>query len=451
MATNKQRRQLKKQQAKAIEQKVEGKRRGKKDEIPDRDARADAVRMMVAEKMKGRAELISASDYTLPFLTKRLPTGLLTMDLELKGGFPAGGISQISGPASAGKNYLVACIVRQLQFFLGKKTKVLYGLTEMRLDRSQLKRAGARVAYNDDDIAGMNSARQKQGQPPFTEAEIAFFKDQVGDIDELHGLAAEDLYDAILAAVEADAYHLIVIDSFGNIMSAAEQEASSVGDSQYGGSAGVNGKFCRKLAALMTMKDQYGRSRSTCIIGLNQVREDMKNPDQFRNPGGRALQHATFVNLWVQSGRFLTTEEKVMAPGGGTKTGYDRFAKEVNWQIKKGKAGIHEGGGGTYLFDFRIDQADFYADIVIAGVDTGVIIKNGNYLGIPSPDDPNRNDPEKCEKWLLYVLGRDNFKQALIEDTQQKLAAGEGNSLLDYVRNQAFLKKDIIISYDWED
>jgi RecA/RadA recombinase len=450
MATNKQRRALKKQQAKTAEQVVVHRKKGKKEEIPNRDARAVALREWVNDKMKGRAELIAASDYTLPFLTKRLPTGLLTLDRELMGGFPAGGLNQISGPASAGKNYVIACIVRQLQFFLGAKTKVLYALTEMRLDRSQLKRAGARVAYNDDDIIGMDQARQKQGLPPYTPEEIAALKDQVGEIDELHGLAAEDLYDAVLAAVESDVYHLIVIDSFGNIMSAAEQEAESVGDQQRGGAAGVTGKFCRILASLLTMKDEYGRSRSTCVIGLNQVREDMKNPDQFRNPGGRALQHATFVNLWVQSGKFLTTEEKAMAPGGGQRTDYNRWAKEVNWQIKKGKAGIHEGGSGTYLFDFRIDQADFYADTLIAGVEAGIILQNAAWLGIPAPTETS-TDPAKIENWLVYENGREKFKQALIDDAMAKAAAGDPNSLMNYIRNKVFLKDGITISYDWED
>lgn len=434
MATNKERKQAAKNAAKAAE------KRGKhKVEAPDRDIRAQAVMNLINEKMKGHAELVSASDYTLPFLTKRLPTGLLTLDTELKGGFPAGGLSQIAGPASSGKNYLVWSIIRLLQYFLGEKMKVLFAMTEMRVDRSQGKRAGVRVAYNDADIVAMNEARVKQNLPAFTAEEIVALKDQVGAIHELHGLSAEDLYDAILIAVEADAYHLIVIDSFGNIMSAAEAETASLGEQTWGGSSGVNTKFCHKLTALLTMMNEYGQSRETCIIGLNQVRDDMKNPDQFRNPGGRALAHATFVNLSVQSGKFLSIQENVWAPGGGQKTNYDRWAKEVNWQIRKGKAGIHEGASGTYLFDFRIDQADFYADTMIAGVENGVIIQNGAYLGIPNP----------AGGWLLYEQGREKFKQALIDDSIAKAQAGDQNTFMNLIRNQVFLSKGITISYDW--
>jgi RecA/RadA recombinase len=441
VATNKQRKQANKakvQQATSVERKGRG-----KIVIPDRDSRAELVRQQIADKMKGRAELIPASEYSLPFLTKRIPSGLLSLDLELRGGFPAGGLSQVTGPASAGKNYLIACMARQLQYFLKEKTKILYALTEMRLDRSQLKRAGVRVAYNEADIVGMNEARIKQGFPPFTEEEITYLRDQVGEIDELHGDSAESLYDAILSAVNADVYHMIVIDSFGNIMSAAEAESESVGDKTYGGTSGVNSQFTRKLAAFLTMKDEYGRSRSTCVMGINQVREDMKNPDQFRNPGGRALQHATFVNLSVQSGKFLHNVEKVPAPGGGMKDHYNRWAKEVNWQIRKGKAGIHEGGSGTYLYDFRIDQADFYADTMVTGIQLEIVTQNGAYLGIRNPENP--------DAWLVYEQGRDNFKNALIEDDRVKGASGDPNTFMNLIRNQAFLKKGIAISYDWED
>lgn len=436
MSTNKARKQAAKEAAKAVE------KRGKnKVEIPSREERAKQVREMVNEKMKGRAEIVSASEYNLPFLTKRHPTGLLTLDTELRGGFPAGGLSQIAGPASAGKNYLIWCIIRQLQHFLREKMKVLFAMTEMRVDRSQGKRAGVRVAYNGDDIKAMDHARVMQNLPPFTPEEVAALKDQIGEIDELHGLSAEHLYDAILDVVDADAYHLIVLDSFGNIMSAAESEAESVGDQAWGGSSGVNTRFCHKLTALLTMRNQYGKSRETCIIGLNQVRDDMKNPDQLRNPGGRALQHATFVNLSVMSGKFLTTQEKVWAPGGGQKDNYDRWAKEVNWQIRKGKAGIHEGASGTYLYDFRIDQADFYADTMIAGVEANVIIPNGSYLGIPNGSDG----------WLVYEQGREKFKQVLIDDANAKAASGDTNTLLNLIRDRVFLSKGITISYDWDD
>src|SRR4051812_31417374 len=102
-----------------------------------RNERAAALIQDVSKKMKGRAVLKAASEYNLPYLTKRLPTGLLTLDLELKGGFPAGGVSQIIGRRNAGKTLLAWQTIRQLQHLLGDKMMVLLAMTEIPADRSQ--------------------------------------------------------------------------------------------------------------------------------------------------------------------------------------------------------------------------------------------------------------------------------------------------------------------------
>jgi RecA/RadA recombinase len=265
VATNKQKRQARKVAEKLVAAKTTTTSK-KKEVPPNRSDRAAAVMDWVNEKMKGRAELVAASDYTLPYLTKRIPTGLLSIDLELMGGFPAGGLSQVDGKASSGKNYLIWCMIRQLQHFLGEKMRVLFAMTEMRVDRSQGKAAGVHVAYNDEDIASMSQARVEQGLPELTAEEIASLKHQVGHIDELHGLDAESLYDAIIKAVEQDAYHMIVIDSFGNIMSGAEAEAESLQDQTRGGASRRQyTQFCRKLAALPDDEGRVGtQPRDLC-------------------------------------------------------------------------------------------------------------------------------------------------------------------------------------------
>lgn len=409
---------------------------------PTRDERAASLLEYVKTKMKGRAQLKMASEYELPYLTKRLPTGLLSLDIELRGGFPSGGLSQIIGPKNSGKSWVCWQVVRQLQEILGDKMKVLIAMTEMRADRSQAKSAGVHISMGDEDIENMSKARQKNGWPPFTKEEIAALKYEVGEIHELHGFSAEDLYDAIIMAVESNVYHAIIIDSFGSIMSGAEAEAESLNEHQYSGASAVNTKFLRKLSALLTMDDDYGKTRDVCVLGINHIRDAIGQQHvEYKAPGGKALEHAKFVDLYVASGKPVGYEGPVFTPEG-RKQQFVKTGKEVNWRIEKGKAGMHEGGRGTFIYDYRINTADFFSDALVAGVKTGVVLAEGAWYTIPMPDDPNRA--------FLRIQGRENFVKALIEDVQLKSASGEKETYLNLIRDLAFKREGINIHYEWD-
>jgi RecA/RadA recombinase len=415
-------------------------KKGKAEDIPSRQERAEAFLNAFNKSMKGRAVVKKASEYTLPYMTKRLPTGLLTLDRELRGGFPAGGLSQIAGPKNSGKSWICWQVIRQLQNILGDKLMVLLAMTEMRADREQARSAGVQIALADEDIEALERARVKNGWPPFTPDEVADMKHEVGTFHELHGESAEDLYDGILAGVEVGLYHLIIIDSFGNIMSGAEAEADSLTEKTYAGASQVNTKFLRKLAALLTMDDQYGRARDVCILGINQIRDAIGDPNrEFKSPGGKALEHAKFVDLVVQSGKQVGFEAPMMT-ADGTKKRWVQTGKEVNWKIEKGKAGIHEGGRGSYVYDFRINTANFYLDTFVAGVQDGLIQMAGAWASLHGPNG----------EVLLRANGKDAFIEGLVADAQAKEASGDPHTLMNYIRDLVFRKADISVDYYWE-
>lgn len=414
---------------------------GELEKVPSRQERGEAFLTAFNKSMKGHALIKKASEYTLPYMTKRLPTGLLGLDLELRGGFPAGGLSQICGPKNSGKSYLTWQIIRQLQQILGDSLMVLMAMTEMRADRMQARSAGVDIALADEDIESLDRARVKNGWPPFTAEERESMKYEVGTIHELHGESAEDLYDGILHGVEDGIYHLIVIDSFGSIMSGAEAESDTLSDKQYAGSSAVNTKFLRKLAALLTMDDQYGRARDVCIIGINQIRDAIGDQNkEWKSPGGRALEHAKFVDLAVTSGKQDGYEDSIMTPDGRKKK-WVQTGKEVTWKIEKGKAGIHEGGRGSYIYDFRINAANFYLDTFVAGVQHGILEASGAWIGMLNDDGSD---------YLLRCNGKDKFIEALSNDAQAKAAAGDPNSFMNLIRARAFRNAGINIDYTWD-
>ncbi len=415
--------------------------------MPTRDERAAILLEQINKKSRGRAVLMSASDYVLPYLTKRLPTGLLTLDLELKGGFPAGGISQIIGRKNAGKSWISWQMIRQLQYMLGDSMKVLLAMTEIPADRSQARLAGVQISMGQDYIDQTNLARSQMGMPPIPKEEEESLLTQIGTIHELHALSAEDFYDVILRSIEDNVYHLIIIDSIGNIMSAAAQENESVHDKTYAGAAGPNTTFLQRMTNLLTMRDAWGGVRDTCVIGINQVRDNIKDPNRpYKAPGGNLLEHAKLVDLYVESGSLLGQEENILKmtnEGLKTTQQFNAWGKQVNWRIEKGKAGMHEGGRGSYVYDFRIGTADFYTDTIIAGLTYDVIQGAGAWYTIPTPGDPT--------KTLLKVHGRDNLIKALEQDAREKAATGDGATLMNMLRDECFKRANIAINYDWTD
>lgn len=404
--------------------------------------RIGAMMVDIQKKMRGRASLMRASEYALPWQTRRLQTGLLSLDLALKGGWAAGGINQLIGRRSAGKTELMWMTVRQLQYYLGEKMRVLLAMTELQADRGQGRLVGVKISMGDEEIKKMNSARIAYGWPAFSKEEIAEMKTEVGTIQELHALAVEDFYDVILRAVEEDMYHLIVIDSIGNALSAAEQENESIHDKVYGGIAGPNTTFLKKLTNMLTMRNEYGEVRKTCILGINQVRDNIKDPNKdYKAPGGNSLEHAKLVDLYVQSGKQLGDYVKMYTPDG-TKDVWTAWGKEVNWKIEKGKAGLHEGERGIYVHSFTTNNVDYYGDTLVAGVRNGVITAEGSWLSIPDPNDPSKS--------LMKIQGRDKFIEALAADAQAKAASGD-LSFMEFIRDQCFRKHNINIEYDnWE-
>lgn len=391
-----------------------------------------------------RAQIMRASDYELPYYTKRLPTGLLTLDLALGGGFPAGGLSQIAGPKNSGKSWITWQVIRQQQFYRGEKMRALLAMTEMRADRDQARKAGVKIALGKVEIEGLEKARLANGKPPFSAEEKRDLMTEVGEIHELHAESAETFYDGILEAVRSDSYDVIVIDSFGSILTAAEAESETLEEGQSrGGSSKINSEFLRRLNALLTMsyKDpetKEMKTRDVCVLGINQVRDNMNTSTSKWQPyittGGRALEHAKFIDLWV----FSSSPEFIEDPlRGKVQTG-----KEVRWEITKGKAGIHEGARGRYFFDFSINTADFYDDMITAAAQCGVIHTAGAWIGIPDPTNPST--------YLVREQGRAAFVAKVVADVNEKTAAGvPEDSYFNKIRSEVLKRHNIDVLYDW--
>jgi recombination protein RecA len=354
----------------------------KGDPEPTRSQKIEALRGKVNSMFKSEV-LVSADQFPNVYIIRR-PTGITRLDIALAGGFPAGGLSELIGKDSSTKTWLANQVIANLQRNYGADSAISLAMTETRYDKAFAKyKCGVRIAYSEEEI-GLGEQANKR---PYTKEELAFLRDQVGIIDMPLAPNAEMLLEIVAQQVESGLYQLIVIDSLGALMTDAEANSEGgITDAHYAGAAKPVTSFMHRLHRAFVMAGPDGKPNTTTVLAINQYRDKI-GAKPWQNPmniaGGNALKHGKLVDVLLTS-------------GGHTKVTIGKqtaiVGKEIYWEVIKGKAGVHDGPKGSYQFYFGENGypfgADIYEDLLIAGVETGVVeqagawfARNGERLG----------------------------------------------------------------------
>jgi recombination protein RecA len=198
-----------------------------------------------------------------------IPSGALSLDLALGGGYPKGRVIEIYGPESSGKTTLTLHAIAEVQ------------------------RAGGTAAFIDAEHA----------------LDPAYAKRLGVDTDNL--LVAqpdngEQALEIVETLVRSSAVDLVVVDSVAALVPQAEIDGD-MGDSHMGLQARLMSQALRKLTGIIS------KSKTT-VIFINQIR--MKIGVMFGNPetttGGNALKFYASVRLDIRrTGQIKSGEEVV--------------------------------------------------------------------------------------------------------------------------------------------
>jgi len=339
-----------------------------------REERLEILQQNVNASFKGRVLLQRGDEISNVFVLRR-PTGITSLDIGIGGGMPAGGMTQIIGFDGAGKDYIVNRTIANLQTTYGNRAAVCFAMTELAYDKVYGKKCGVRVAFTPMEIANWENGLGRK----FTPEEKVWATDQVGTIHQIMAGNAEELLEATAQCIESNLYQVVVINSFGALLTKAEEEADGgIADKHYGGAAGPITAFIHRLHAALNLPDSRGQPNLTTIIGINQVRENLGKDAQWnpvRTAGGRALKHGKLVDI------MLTAKSKLDLPGSDKKV---IVGKEIHWEILKGKAGCHDGPKGMYPFYYGEQNypfgADVYQDLIVAATQKGIVQMKGAWL-----------------------------------------------------------------------
>jgi recombination protein RecA len=330
----------------------------------------DAMVARLRKKYPGK--IFRGDEYTMPWLVRRLPTGVLGLDIACHGGLPAGGLTMLVAAEGIGKNWLANQVIRNQQRLFGDQFKGVVVSMEMPYDKQFARSCGVRVSLSPDEIdAAELQERAKDPSFRFTKAQRADLRQQVGELVLMPPSIAEESLEIACQFISSRECNVVLIDSFGSMLTELEQENELKDPMRPGGNAGLNSRFATKLNAAMA-PDTHGDPNLTCIIGINQMRDNMKkanpNSPDWSESGGHALKHGRFLGILMRRESWVNVkkgEENI------------RVGKTITWEITKQKAGGHEGDKGKFDFIFDLCGIDYLKEAVQLAVTYGVVKKEG--------------------------------------------------------------------------
>jgi RecA/RadA recombinase len=302
------------------------------------------------DKFKGLAQIVYASELNTPYYLRR-PTGVLSVDIALGGGFHAGGSAQIHGAESTGKTHLAYRTAGMVQRHYGNRTAILVVSTEIRPDKTFARKSCFRFPYSSEEIAHFEKKRLERKLPPFTIEEKLDLTKEVGEIVVVTAGTGEKALDVAYEALVSGFFQLVVIESLGALLT-SDQEAGDIGDRTYGGSSVMLTNFMNKVYPLFMMDriSESGEGKKkvvtrdmleTTILGINQARAVMNAVGRQKKThaaaGAFAWKHAQLVSIELNKGAPHRDKTELIG-------------QEVNWNLTKGKAGTHDGKKGSYNF-----------------------------------------------------------------------------------------------------
>lgn len=356
----------------------------------------------------------------------RLPSGIMSMDKELKGGLPGGTLTQIFGPEGIGKDYLSQLFMASNQRMYGDKSNIFYITFGYYPDRDFMRWSGVQLPYSDEELERMKIPFDGKSDKKLEEPDIwtdAVRGKSLGNVLFI-GLdaagkdnPAETLLQTAISLVQSNKFQLGIINELGSGETADNTKKMLTETARMATWASLLSDFCRKfytaVRAYGNDEDGVTKPNETRVLMLNPVRANTDANSakyvKYTQPGGHALKHAKVIDIHLDR-------------RGKIRKGTTVVGKTIKWKIGKGKLGIHEGGEGEY--DFLHDSG---VDLMRDLIKVGKVVKTvqaGKYYYILGRKEPEDRIMGGEEGLIAYLHANPEVHEELRLATLEALKGG---------------------------
>jgi len=332
------------------------------------------------EKKFGKGAITTAAEMK-GISIGRLPTGSISLDIELGGGLPQGRLVEIFGWESSGKTYVSLKCVASVQKEIPTKN-CLWIDVEGCYDKEWA------------EIIGVDHSRLDYTRPE----------------------SAEEVGTILDTAVRANCYSLIVLDSVAALEPAEDIDKAMDQNERIGNRAMINNRIVRKLQSALNCKEEGVISNQTCVIFINQLRETigvMYGPTETTT-GGKGIQFGASIRLEMRRGEV----QKRSPEKGETGTGPDgkiNYGVLLKFKTVKNKTACPLKTGQFILYTAgdtkgTIDRVD---EIMRYGLSSGIIGASGPSYSIGEEKFFGK------EKLLAYLKENPNKVEQIFEEVKK--------------------------------
>jgi RecA/RadA recombinase len=355
----------------------------------DKDVREANREFAKAMNKDGRKRVVMADEAPNVYELRR-PTGILRLDAHIGGGFPAGGLSIISGPDNVGKSWLVMKVMAMHQRLYGQRSNCAYAMAEGSFDFKRALQTGLIVSVPDEILSAWNQELLQIGMPGLTHEQVQWYKRQVGGFEILRGGTGEETMHVVNEAVKFNRFGIIGIDSL-SIMLPEADEHKDVGErGARAGNANLMTDFIKKYTPNTSGLIE---PNPTTVIGIMQVRANndkanaqphlQKYIKDWATTGAYAIKHGKLIDVTIWDGQLLRKTVQ-----GATKV----YGKTLHWKIEKGKAGCHDNvtGETEFLYPDPANPVSFRGHddvwgVINLGIANGVFVEERGGIVVYHP------------------------------------------------------------------
>jgi len=369
----------------------------------------------------------------------RRPSGILPLDIHTGGGLPAGGLTYLSGPDGAGKTFLLYKYIAMNQRLYGDKSAVALAVSEAAPDHFFMRKCGIQIAVPERMIEERIAERKERGEIAFTKDQLKAFRSKtIGMVKLLRGAHGEELLGAMLECFETKCFDVIGLDSVSAVLPEADAGKDLDEAAKRAAAAGMLTRFFQHY--LNGTTGYYGLNPTT-VIFTSQVRSNSKKAEapghiakylpDYAPQGAWAAKHGKLIDILVKNGAKDKEEVKMPAAASIAELADEKrkkrvqVGKTIQYEVLKGKAGVHEGITGEFDFHFPANSAEMNDPSKVLTEDQRMLIVTALQSGLATEKDgfvtfynPTDNQPYAG---LKDIAGIDRVVQMMQTDFELEL------------------------------